>query len=1008
MKANKRPRVSAELPAATDGTRRGVAGSTTAAQTVHSSAEAGTWSEAEASRFFHAHKEHGPNWKQVAKAVGNGKNAHTCEALYRKHTAFLSLPTKFQFEVTFLAMMRDQRASDSQAQTLDHGSDAASSEGYRQSRGTDSRLEGDLPAQGNGRAGKGRGTPRATKVGRPDTPDGSTRGPVKSARLAERNSDPLQPDDDPADGVLRGKRKRKPAFTNDSDYVMDPITAGRQWAGASKAETLETTPGREMPEGRGARGAKRKSEFEADERGADALLALAELAHAGEDVQGALQADHLEQQLLAADARARARDDSATEEETHDAEVSADEVGDEGEGPRAKRSRRRPVPRHASSSPSMHEQSTGSPSPRRTTPSRKTTSARKRSLAAQKAARVRAQNAAAAAAAAAADTDNDQGEGALHAGGNEGSVEEGGMWLRSREQLEDGEEPDLEAREEVDFDNSDDDPSHPWAPMPRGRRRKPLPEKIPPMMSPIKSLFGRRTTAGLMLGIPGHASGSLLSSLLLGPPSALSDAGSNMRPSELRLRRCLDARTRRWCMYEFFCSALDRPWLLACELREWLAHAGLPPDLRLTRAEWVAVRAALGRPRRLSLAFLHEERAKLEAWREEMRAKYEEVGCGNEVPPDVPRPLQVGQRVTARHPVTRQLHDGDILTTGHSLYRVQFDRRELGVELIKDVDVMPIDPTENLPASMLASAAAQGLQVNGRQVTLGVPIRRPRPQLPPAPPPVTRSPSELKADSVMASGEVDRKALIRHVEAALDRKEILIARLKAMNDVAETGRHIDSVTRKLLPSFEREYAQAILDLRNLNRDLERGLVVLEAGTPLVTRVASSLQRRTNIPSIDHALAAHEPTQAPSMKLAPMAGHVSRLTPEAAWAAAWIEAQSLVTSLQAAINRGDVTLGSRLQSSSGLAGAGGMQRPPPTAGNMRPAGAGAPPPPAAGLRPPSAGAPPAAQPQSGPAAAATGMPPMQSTAAPQPPYPQQHPHAAGSTGWRITLFGQIYG
>ena len=30
--------------------------------------------------------------------------------------------------------------------------------------------------------------------------------------------------------------------------------------------------------------------------------------------------------------------------------------------------------------------------------------------------------------------------------------------------------------------------------------------------------------------------------------------------------------------------------------------------------------------------------------------------------------------------------------------RVQFDRRELGVELVKDVDVMPIDPTENLPS----------------------------------------------------------------------------------------------------------------------------------------------------------------------------------------------------------------------------------------------------------------------------------------------------------------------
>ena len=36
-----------------------------------------------------------------------------------------------------------------------------------------------------------------------------------------------------------------------------------------------------------------------------------------------------------------------------------------------------------------------------------------------------------------------------------------------------------------------------------------------------------------------------------------------------------------------------------------------------------------------------QERTKLEAWREEVRAKYEEVGASNEVPPDCPRPLQV-------------------------------------------------------------------------------------------------------------------------------------------------------------------------------------------------------------------------------------------------------------------------------------------------------------------------------------------------------------------------------
>lgn len=66
---------------------------------------------------------------------------------------------------------------------------------------------------------------------------------------------------------------------------------------------------------------------------------------------------------------------------------------------------------------------------------------------------------------------------------------------------------------------------------------------------------------------------------------------------------------------------------------------------------------------------LMQERAELEAWREQVRAKYEEVGYGAQIPNDLPRQLQVGQRVTARHPVTRQIHDGDILTTAPKYYR---------------------------------------------------------------------------------------------------------------------------------------------------------------------------------------------------------------------------------------------------------------------------------------------------------------------------------------------------
>lgn len=38
------------------------------------------------------------------------------------------------------------------------------------------------------------------------------------------------------------------------------------------------------------------------------------------------------------------------------------------------------------------------------------------------------------------------------------------------------------------------------------------------------------------------------------------------REPELRLRRCLDARTRRWAAAEFFYSGLDRAWFIQNEL----------------------------------------------------------------------------------------------------------------------------------------------------------------------------------------------------------------------------------------------------------------------------------------------------------------------------------------------------------------------------------------------------------------------------------------------------------
>ena len=52
-----------------------------------------------------------------------------------------------------------------------------------------------------------------------------------------------------------------------------------------------------------------------------------------------------------------------------------------------------------------------------------------------------------------------------------------------------------------------------------------------------------------------------------------------------------------------------------------------------------------------------------------MREKYEKSSFNTDIPAALPRQLTVSQRVTARHPVTRQLHDGDILTIAPDCYR---------------------------------------------------------------------------------------------------------------------------------------------------------------------------------------------------------------------------------------------------------------------------------------------------------------------------------------------------
>ncbi|KAK8961043.1 Protein ALWAYS EARLY 2 [Platanthera guangdongensis] len=180
------------------------------------------------------------------------------------------------------------------------------------------------------------------------------------------------------------------------------------------------------------------------------------------------------------------------------------------------------------------------------------------------------------------------------------------------------------------------------------------------------------------------------------------------RPCNLKetLCHCFSSRLmRRWCKFEWFYSAIDYPWFAKSEFVEYLNHVRLGHIPRLTRVEWGVIRSSLGKPRRLSDRFLQQEREKLEQYRESVRSHYTELRAGvkDGLPTDLARPLSVGQRVIACHPRTREVHDGSILTVDRNRCRVQFDRPELGVEFVMDVDCMPMNPIENIPEALRRS-----------------------------------------------------------------------------------------------------------------------------------------------------------------------------------------------------------------------------------------------------------------------------------------------------------------
>jgi hypothetical protein len=231
-----------------------------------------------------------------------------------------------------------------------------------------------------------------------------------------------------------------------------------------------------------------------------------------------------------------------------------------------------------------------------------------------------------------------------------------------------------------------------------------------------------------------------------------------------RLVNALNTKMRHWCLYEWFYAGIDQGYFKHNDFIDELAKLGIGHVSKMSRVEWGEVRGAMGRPRRLSAAFLREERKKLSMYRRDVRMiqqgnpdafTFQRVALYN-----IPAPITVGQHVTALHPKNSTLQTGSILTAdvSNAVYRVQFDKPELGVVLCDDTVIMPTAPV----AVMVPRQSYSGEYNGGGQAGDTQAARR------------QEFESRLQMLTTMA-------ASIK----LLDRKKLLVAELRRMNDEAE-------------------------------------------------------------------------------------------------------------------------------------------------------------------------------------------------------------------------------
>ncbi|KAK7098307.1 hypothetical protein V1264_002636 [Littorina saxatilis] len=296
----------------------------------------------------------------------------------------------------------------------------------------------------------------------------------------------------------------------------------------------------------------------------------------------------------------------------------------------------------------------------------------------------------------------------------------------------------------------------------------------------------------------------------------------------VRLRNLLKLpKAHKWVCYEFFYSNLDAPLFLG-ENDFCICLQESFPQLktkRLRRVEWSKIRRLMGKPRRCSPSFFEEERRALHERRDKIRQlqqrKLSEFNTLKDLPEEIPLHLVIGTKVTAR---LRKPQDGlftgtiEALDTVDNTYRVTFDRPGLGTHSIPDFEVLSNDPADTIPISAFQQK------------------QRPRQAVfsPPKFVPGVGSPGgSLDNDPLLSGGPFKGRlfsleggtyggfpikflVLVTRLSKILKVKKDWVTQLKAMNTQAEKMR---SYQQPISVEFQRSYADVVLELSKLNKDL---------------------------------------------------------------------------------------------------------------------------------------------------------------------------------------------